>query len=373
MRIAHFVGTIKKEDGVGLVLLDLINESVKKGDEVIIITGHVDEDFIVPVPVIKTTSLSFPLYKEYKIPLPGIKGFEKALLDFKPDILHVHSPETSAWAALRFAKKYKVPIAATYHTNFGRYLNYFHLSSLKPILWKYLSNLYNKMDVVTTPSYGATNELAERNIKNVKTIAWGVDTEKFSAAFRSEAWRHTILKENQKTILLYVGRLVWYKDIKTLADTYAMLKKNRTDFALVIVGEGPAKEALRKLLPTALFLGHKQGAELSTIYASSDIFLFPSSTEVFERVSLEAVASNLVTIVADTPAHIITHEKFGFGILAKTKDPASFYEKTSFLLDNPNACIELKSHYSKNITHFTWPEISTEFTKLYSKISIKKE
>ncbi len=128
MKIAYFIGTLKKEDGAAKVLATLVREAQMQSIESLIITGYAEDAAFSPVPIIEIPAVVFPLYTEYRLPLPGMKGFEKKLDEFQPDIIHLHSPDTIAWAALKYAKRRNIPIVATYHTDFARYLSYYHIS-----------------------------------------------------------------------------------------------------------------------------------------------------------------------------------------------------------------------------------------------------
>ena len=143
MKIAYFIGTLKKEsgDGVARVLLTFAREAEKRGIKSVIVTGWAEDPSASPAPVIKVPSMVFPLYREYRLPLPGMGGFEKELNEFKPDIIHIHSHDAIAFAALKYAKKHGIPIFATHHTDFPRYLAYYHVPFLKPLVWFILRRL----------------------------------------------------------------------------------------------------------------------------------------------------------------------------------------------------------------------------------------
>jgi phosphatidylinositol alpha 1,6-mannosyltransferase len=285
MKIGHFIGTLRKEseDGVARVLLSLVREARRRGIENIIVTGWVQDKAESPISVIEVPSVALPVYKAYKVPLPGIAAFEEELDRFNPQVLHVHSPDVIAWSALKYAKKRQLPVVATYHTNFSRYRPYYHITCLRPLLWFVLKRLYRKMDAVTAPSAVAAQELASRGI-TARTIPWGVDPASFSPSFRSNQFRRNISKGREKKIILCVSRLTWEKDVRTVAKTYNLLKENRDDFVMVMAGDGPDRAALESMMPGAVFMGFIQGEQLSISYASSDILLFVSSTETFGNV-----------------------------------------------------------------------------------------
>jgi len=368
MKIAYFIGTLKIEDGVTRVLLALIREAQKKGIESIIVTGWAEDASISSVPVIQVPSIIFPLYKEYRLSLPGIGGFSKKLDEFKPDIIHIHSPDTIAWAALKYAKKRRVPIVATYHTDFGRYLAFYHLAFLKRSVWSILTKLYKQMSFVTTPSDVITQELISHNIPNVHTIPWGVEFERFDNSFRSQEWRNKILKGAEKAILFWAGRLTWEKDLRTLADAYILLKNSRNDFIMVLGGDGPARKELESLMPGAIFLGRLGGLQLSQSYASSDIFVFPSTTETFGNVTIEAMASGIVPVVADAGGSKSLVKNGETGFLTRPKDPQDIFEKVGLLLDDPWLRERMRKADLEFVKKFTWEKVFDALLQIYLKL-----
>jgi len=374
MRIAYFIGTLKKEreDGVTRVLLYFVRLAQKSEIESIIITGWVQDKSESPVEVISVPSIVFPLYTDYKLPLPGMAGFEKKLDKFKPDIIHVHSPDTIAWAALKYAKKRHIPIIATHHTEFGKYLAYYHLAFLKKPVWLVLKKLYNQMNFVTTPSPVIAKELISHGINNVQTLEWGVDSNLFNPCFRSEALRKKFLSGEKRNIILYVSRLTWEKDLKTLAQTYKLLKNHRDDFIMVIVGDGPARVKFESMMPQAIFLGYIEGKELSEMYASSDIFLFPSSTETFGNVTAEAMASGLVPVVADAGGSKSLVEQGKTGFLCQPKNAEDFYKKVCLLLDNLKLRNQMRNAGLKFAKNLTWDKTFKKLLQIYNQLNVKK-
>ncbi|MFA5936608.1 MAG: glycosyltransferase family 1 protein [Candidatus Paceibacterota bacterium] len=368
MKIAYFIGTLKKEDGVTRVLLALIREAQKKRVEPIIITGWAEDSSISSVLVVQVPSIVFPLYKEYKLPLPGIRGFEKVLNEFKPDIIHIHSPDTIAWAALKYAKKYKIPIVATFHTDFDKYLIFYHLSFLRPLLWFIFKRLYRQMNFVTTPSQIVSQELIDHNIPNVYTIPWGVEYEWFNISFRSLDWRYKILNDKKENIILCVCRLAWEKDLRTLAQIYNLLRKYQNNFSMIVVGDGPARQKLESLMPDTIFMGHLEGLELSKVYASCDIFLFPSSTETFGNVTIEAMASGLVSVVAEAGGSMMLIKNGENGFLAKPNNVRDFYDKVSLLLNNEELKKRMQNNGLNRVKNFTWQKVFDDLLQKYLEL-----
>lgn len=365
MRVAYFIGTLKKEDGVTIVLLALIREAKKRGIESIIITGWAEDASISPVPVICVPSVIFPLYKEYRLPLPGMRGFAKKLDEFRPDLIHLHSPDTIAWAGLKYAKKNKIPILATHHTDFMRYLAYYHLGFAKPAIWAIARELYNKLSLVTTPSFVTADDLRSHKIKKVMAIPWGVDFDRFNSSFRSQDWRKKILDGKNGCILLCTCRLTWEKDLKTLAKAYNLLRQKRDDFKMVLAGDGPVRKELEEMMPGAVFLGHIESRALSEAYASSDILVFPSTTETFGNITIEALASGCVPVVADAGGSKTLVQDRKNGLLTRPKDSQDVFLKVNFLLDNQIERERMRETGLEFSKDFSWEKVFDKFLKIY--------
>lgn len=370
MKIAHFIGTLKKEDGVAQVILALIKEAKKQNFECIIVTGWAEDPAMSSVPIIQIPSVIFPLYKEYRLPLPGMRGFERQLRAFEPDIIHVHSPDTSAWAAVKYAKKYRIPIVATHHTDFSRDLSYYHVAFLRPLVWMILRRLYAHMGAVTTPSIVTTEELASHNIKKLETIPWGVDFSRFSPTFKSQNWRKKILglRPSDTPIVLCVCRLAWEKDLRTLAAAYNLLRARQKDFVMVVAGEGPARKELETLMPSAIFLGYIEEAELSVAYASSDIFLFPSSRETFGNVTVEAMASGIVPVVANAGGSRTIVKNGITGFLAQPQSAEDFSEKVFILLNDRAQYARMQTSALEDVAGYSWEHVFARVQAIYHRL-----
>jgi len=165
----------------------------------------------------------------------------------------------------------------------------------------------------------------------------GVDATLFSPRHRSRQWKNAIASGGKK-ILLYAGRLVWEKDLRTLIGVYDRLHENRSDWTLVLAGDGPVRQELASAMPEAKFLGSLSGRALSVAYASSDILVFPSTTETFGNVIIEAMASGLTPICAAEggAGGSIQHGINGF--VTNPRDASDIVRHIRALLDDPGRC-----------------------------------
>jgi glycosyltransferase involved in cell wall biosynthesis len=281
----------------------------------------------------------------------------------------LHSPDTIAWAALKYAQITKTKIIATHHTAFDLYLPYYHLQWTSPLVWFLIRRLYNKLTLVTAPSLVIADELKKHGVTNAQNFPWGADLHVFNPENYSTAWRKEICGEKDQPIISFVSRLVWEKDLRTLAATYNLLRKKLgpNGFKMFVSGHGPASVELKKLMPGAIFKDHLEGNELPTAYASSDIFLFPSTTETFGLVVLEAMACGAVPVVANSGGDMSIIEDNKNGLLAQAKNPQSFYEKTLYLIEHPEILKRLHDYGLNYAKDYDWEKILANFFNLYKK------
>ncbi len=334
LRVAYFAGTMRRgQDGVTRVLYRWIDGLRRAGMAHLFFSSIPPKAGECAAEVVAVPSVVFPLLPEYRLALPGSGSFEARLRAFDPDILHINSPCSLGLAAARFGRKHHIPVVATYHTHFPSYAKYYRIQALERFSWSYLRALYNMCDRVYVPSQPLVEELGRHGLKKLEYLPHGVDTDAFDPSFSDETWKKRIGAAG-RMVLLYVGRLVWEKNLRVLADAWELLR-GRGDVALVLVGEGPARAELELMIPDGIFLGRQDGTDLAAAYASSDLFVFPSTTETFGNVTLEAMASGLVPVCAGRggAAGIIAHGRTG--LLALPGDADDLAKHVEFLLDRP--------------------------------------
>ena len=335
LRVAYFAGTMRPgHDGVTRVLFRLIDALVETGIESIFFSPIIPPAAARQVPMYEVPSVRFPLYKDYRFAIPGHKHFESRLEAFDPDIIHINSPCPLGRAAVRYGRRSGVPVVATYHTHFPSYAKYYKVKALETFSWTYLKNLYNECDRVFVPSEPIRKELRAHGFETTEFLPHGVDTGTFNPAHRSDQWRRVNGCEG-KTVLLFAGRLVWEKDLRTLAEAHRIITSRRDDALFVIAGDGPVRPELETMMPGARFLGQVGTAALSEAYASSDLFVFPSTTETFGNVTLEAMASGIPPVCAREGGASGFVRSGATGLLAEPRDAEDLASKITFMLDRP--------------------------------------
>jgi glycosyltransferase involved in cell wall biosynthesis len=312
-------------------------------------------------------SFTLPVYKDYKFAMPGMRYFEESLKSFAPDILHINSPCSLGYAAVKYGLRNNIPVVATYHTHFPSYAKYYKIKALENLGWNYLRSLYNKCEAVYVPSQPIMDELSKQGLETIKFLPHGVDAELFNPSFKSLEWKEAIGCKNKK-VILYSGRLVWEKDLKVFANTYRIIKAKRNDAVFVLAGDGPIRSELKELMPDAVFLGYQSGIGLSTAYASSDIFAFPSTTETFGNVTVEAMASGIPPVcVREGGAYGIIKEGIT-GLIAEPHNAESLAGEITYLLDNDDMRKDIGLNALEYSKTQSWDSIITRLIESYNEI-----
>lgn len=319
-------------------------------------------------------SLKFFLYPDCRITLPNIFRITQTLSEFKPDLIHLMTEFNMGVTGLHFARKNHIPTVSNYSTNFSQYTDYYKLDFLKQGIWDYLKWFHNQNNITLCPSAESRNLLKLNGIGNTAVFSRGIDSVKFNPALRSGSLRKKLGIEN-KTAFLYVGRVSFEKDLDIFRESYKKIKARYGEqTALIITGEGPYLDKCRaEFPPDTIYTGFKRGAELAEIYASSDIFVCPSSTETFGNVVLEAMASGLPVIGADAGGvkEIITHNMNGLKFEAR--NAGELAAGMAELFENAG----LRDHLRENGVSFarsrSWDRIIGGLTGIYSGVLAEKD
>jgi glycosyltransferase involved in cell wall biosynthesis len=369
MRVAIYTGTyVKEQDGVARATRRLAKSLLKQGHYVMVMTPSLTPQKHPRLSLCKLPSIPFILSPDYNISLPNGTVI-RALKSFEPDIIHVTTPDFIGFQVVYFARLTHIPVVSIHHTDFPDYMTYFHMGFIKEFMWDLLVRYYNITDRTFAPTYEFKKILEHRGAKHVDVWSRGIDRVKFNPDFRSEQLRRKWGVENKK-VIVYCGRFVWYKEIKIIAKVYKMFKDRLDkDVAFMLIGSGPAEDYLRKYMPKAIFPGYLHDKALSTAFASGDIFLFPSVTETFGQVIQEALSSGLPAIVSDVGGCKEIVQNSGAGIVMESKKTKKFFEAATFLIDNPVEYAKMRQLGIDYANIRTWDNINSKLIKKYKIIA----
>jgi glycosyltransferase involved in cell wall biosynthesis len=327
LKVAHFTDTFHDVNGVARTLQMQVDIAHKNNKELTLITCGEHGSMPGVKNFLPIGTFDLPEYSELKLFYPPLLR----MLDYcyEKKFTHIHSatPGPIGLAALAIARILNLPLCGTYHTALPQYADQLTEDpAMGAVMWRYVVWYYNQMDVVYVPSHATGDELVAKGISKdkIRFYARGIDTLRFHPAKRNGFFESRFGLSPEKVKLLYVGRVSKEKNLPLLAETFRRIVRFRNDFHLVVVGEGPYLDQMRDSLRNlpATFTGFLTGEDLPQVYASSDLFLFPSTTDTFGNVVLEAQASGLPVIVSDRggPQENLVPEKTGLVVPADDSD-----------------------------------------------------
>ena len=309
-------------------------------------------------------------------PLPGYAGLQwgqsslhKLLRRWqrnRPDVLYIATEGPLGLSALRAARRLGIPVVSGFHTNFQQYSDHYGFGLLTRLLTGYLRWFHNRSRLTLVPSPSQRLELQRRGFERLELLARGVDGQLFHPARRSAALRAEWGLGEDEIAVLHVGRLAAEKNLQLLTRTFRQLQRDlpQQRLRLVLVGDGPLRAQLQAELPEALFCGVQRGEALAAHYASGDLFLFPSLSETFGNVVLEALASGLAVVAFDQAA-AAQHIRHGHsGALATPGDEAAFIESARWLLEDPESLRRVRLNARQHAGKQGWPAIVERFESL---------
>ena len=314
-------------------------------------------------------SLPFFLYPECRLAFPNLFYLKSELQRFSPDLIHVATPFSAGLCGVYFAKKLNIPLVGSYHTNFDHYLEYYDLNFLSSIIWKYMYWFHRACEKLFVPSRETLLQLRHRGFTNLEIWPRGVDCQLFHPLYDKNAVykRYNI---QQKNILTYVGRLAPEKDIKTLfAIAKSLPAYINKQIHWLIVGDGPLREEFEgQAVSNMTFTGYLAGEHLAEVYAASDLFVFPSSTETFGNVVLEALASGTPVIGANAGGVKNIVHSGETGLLCTAGNVEEFTDSIILLLDNDNLREKIGKAGRDYALTQKWDQIFENLTWHYIKI-----
>jgi len=301
LRIALFSGNYNYvRDGANQALNRLVDYLLRQGAQVRVYSPKVARPAFEPTgTLIGLPALAVPGRGEYRVPLALSPQVRRDLKAFAPDVVHVSSPDPASHRAVSWARRRRIPVLASVHTRFETYMRYYNMAWLEPAMVAVLRRFYRRCDALVAPSESMAQVLREQRM-NYDIGIWsrGVDREIFTPERRSMEWRRSLGIGDEEVVVGIFSRLVMEKGLDVFSDAIDELKRKGSRFRVLVVGEGPAREWLENRLPDAVFAGFLSGPDLGKGVASMDVLFFPSVTETFGNVTLEAMACGLPVVAS---------------------------------------------------------------------------
>ncbi|MFY0606648.1 MAG: glycosyltransferase family 1 protein [Cyclobacteriaceae bacterium] len=376
VRVAFFLDVMEENfDGVAITMHQVIQRIPREEFEVIFITPQPPKGDI-GFKVYVCPSIRLPEKdKEYLLALPWKMKELKSILDeFKPQVIHYSSPTFLGNFAVKYSRKNNIPVTGIYHTHYPSFTDYYFrfipgASRLFVPIFYGLYKLYRRTNVVFAPTDPIRQYLLGINVKpeNIKIWGRGVNTQRFSPKKRKEGLWKEIPSGNK--IVLFVSRLVREKEPETLLRLYKVMEKSRSDLTMVLVGDGPTKSFLEESMPNAIFTGRLQGEDLAHAYASADVFVFPSTTETFGNVVLEAMASGLPVVAAAEGGPVDIVQEGLTGALVEPQNESAFFQAIVKILDDESYRLKLSQAATEYAKSQNWENLCAELFNEYRSLA----
>lgn len=374
LRIALFTGNYNYiKDGVALTLNRVVDFLRARDVPVLVFAPSVDCPALPSTAeIVRIPSFPIPGRPEYRFAtgLPALA--RRRLAAFRPTLFHIAVPDLLGLQALKLSQRWRVPVLATYHTRYDEYLGYYGLGALKPLGKTYLRYFYSRCELVCPPSESMLQNLqSEGIIRQGRVWSRGVESELYHPRNRSQEWRRSLGFTDGDTVITYAGRLVKEKNIALLAQVLRSLGDNVPNTRALIVGDGPERARLQSLCPSAVFAGFLNGEVLACAYASSDIFFFPSATESFGNVTLEAMASGLPAVCADATGSRSLVIDGMTGYLVRVGDRAGFVDRLASLSAQPAVRAKMGAAARARALSFEWTGLLHDLYENYMEVLVR--
>ena len=373
MRIALFSEVYwPMVSGVGVTLRNLTGALQARGHQVRVYTATYKAADGAPIPpeVHQSPSVPLFLYPDVQWAFPRGRDVVEELAGFRPDVVHVATEFSMGLVGLKAARTLGIPLVASAHTDYEKYVSRYRMEWAWRMGWTYLKWFYGKTQRVLCPSQVYEQHLRSRGIQHTGVWTRGIDPVAFHPRHRDQGYRDLFGVGPDDLLVTYVGRLAAEKDLGLLLDSWAALGERRGKAQLVLVGQGPmAKEISARKVPGVHLTGLLTGSDLSTAYASADIFAFPSTTETFGNVVLEGMASGLASVVAGAGGMLDFCQDGTNSLLVRPGDRTHLTEQLGRLIEDAELRRTLAQGGLATAHGRRWDAIWDGVTRVYDEVA----
>jgi glycosyltransferase involved in cell wall biosynthesis len=313
--------------------------------------------------------LAIPRYPQLKMGLPAGAALSRAWSQERPDVVHIATEGPLGWSALAAAQKLEIPVATDFHTNFQTYSRHYGFAWLARPVMAYLRRFHNRAHCTMVPTAEMAEELAAAGFRGLRIVGRGVDPQVFSPQRRSRELRAGWGAGEDTPVALCVSRFAPEKNFPLVIRAFEEMRRVQPATRLVLVGDGPMGDALRRRNVGCVIAGRLVNGELSAHYASADVFLFPSTTETFGNVTLEAMASGLGIVAYDYAAARQHLEHQRSALLAPFDDAEAFLAHARRMAHEPGLARRLGLAARAAAASLTWERVVDDFATVLADVA----
>jgi glycosyltransferase involved in cell wall biosynthesis len=314
---------------------------------------------------VMTPGLPIPGYPGLHFGLPASGTLTRLWREQRPDLVYIATEGPLGRSALTAAQRLNIPTLSGMHTHFDRYSRHYRLGLIAPLVAAYMRNFHNRSGGTLVPTRAMADALRRNDFQRVHIWPRGVDAKLFDPARRSGQLRAEWGLKPDQLALLYVGRLAPEKNVELALQSYLAIKAEIPSTRIIWVGDGPARRHLEQACPDGHFAGARTGEDLATHYASGDLFLFPSLTETFGNVVLEAMASGLPVLAYRDAAAAELIDSGQDGRTVRPANTVDFIATGLELANNRDLCRRLGRAARQRALRHAWPTLIEALIALF--------
>jgi phosphatidylinositol alpha 1,6-mannosyltransferase len=371
LRIALFSGNYNYvRDGANQALNRLVGYLLKSGAAVRVYSPTTATPAFPPVgDLVSIPSFAFPGRGEYRFPLALSPRVRRDLKTFRPNLIHISSPDIVGHRAVSFARARNLPIVASVHTRFETYPRYYGLAFLEPALEAMLRRIYRRCDTIVAPSESMAQVLREQRMSyDVGIWTRGVDRDIFAPDKRNMSWRRAQGISDDEPVIGFIGRLVMEKGLDVFSEVIEKLERRGVKHRVLVVGEGPARGWFEGRLTNGIFVGFQNGADLGRAVASMDMLFNPSVTETFGNVTLEAMACGLPVVAAKATGSQSLVKDGVSGRLIRPGAASEFADVLQHYCEDPAAREAAGNAGERAADRYGWDRVNQALVDTYLRI-----
>jgi glycosyltransferase involved in cell wall biosynthesis len=377
MRIAVVTETWPPEiNGVALTVQSLVQGLAALGHAIEVVRPRQDADSPADAPDgidhLLMPGAALPRYPGLRFGLPAHRTLHRRWSAQRPDVLYIATEGPLGLTALGAARRLRIPVSTGFHTRFDDYARHYGFAFLTPIVYAYLRRFHNRADATLVPTVELAEFLAANRFRNVRLLRRGVDTRQFHPRYRDATLRGEWKLSEDDLAIIYIGRIAPEKNLDLAVRAFRAIQQRRPSARFVLVGDGPARRALAAAHPDFIFAGTRRGDDLARHYASGDLFLFPSLTETFGNVTLEALSSGVPVIAYDYGAAREHMRLAEVGLCVTRDDGDAFVRAAVAVADDPERRHRMRENARGAVQALNPSSVAASFAELLDGLTQRR-
>ena len=376
MRIAIVTETWPPEiNGVALTVLSLAQGLAALGHSIEIVRPRQDDEPAASIAGLDHAPMpgaALPRYPGLRFGLPAHRQLHRRWSRQRPDVLYIATEGPLGLTALGAARRLGIPSSTGFHTRFDDYARFYGFGFLTPIVYAYLRRFHNRADATIVPTVELAEFLESNRFRNVRLLRRAVDTKLFHPSRRDETLRAEWGLRESDIAITYIGRIAPEKNLDLAVRAFRAIEARHPGTKFVLVGDGPARRTLSAANPDFVFAGMRRGDDLARHYASGDIFLFPSLSETFGNVTLEALASGVPVIAYDYGAAREHMKASDVGACVSQNDADAFIASAIALADDAPRRARLRASARAAVEELDPASVSASFSELLTELALRR-